>query len=116
MRGSVSGDLHVHGDAMERSRDVEALLKEIEHEESSVNRKTFNEWMRRPEACGMLDSCEVDHSTRFELFDALDVTMEGELSVAEVVERLMMFRGPTTKLDVVATRLKVRYIVKQLKL
>merc|ERR1719247_995668 len=59
----------------------------------------------------MLAEAEIDVSVRSDLFDVLDVDMSGELELDEVIGGLMMMRGPITKSDMVAVRLKVGFIV-----
>merc|ERR1712190_107231 len=75
-----------------------------------VTRDVFSEWLREPEILGLLEEVEVETSTKWELFDALDVDGGGELTVDELVSGLMRLRGPVSKNDIVATRLKLTYV------
>merc|ERR1712190_641155 len=75
-----------------------------------VTREVFSEWLREPEILGLLEEVEVETSTKWELFDALDVDGGGELTVEELVSGLMKLRGPVSKNDIVATRLKLLYV------
>merc|ERR1712193_522894 len=60
----------------------------------------------------MLEEVDIETSTKFELFDVLDVNMGGELGLDELIGGLMRLRGPISKSDIVAVRLKVRYMTK----
>merc|ERR1711988_1675431 len=60
----------------------------------------------------MLEDAHIETSTRADLFDVLDVDMGGELAIGELVDGLMRLRGPITKSDIVAVRLKVSYMTK----
>jgi len=101
----------------DRAEAIEVLNASIaRHERRAINKEMFNRWMHNEEVVDVLDTVEVDMSTRFELFDALDVDMAGEIRAEDFVPRMMLFRGPITKLDVVATRLKIRHLVKLLSL
>lgn len=46
----------------------------------------------------------------YELFDVLDADLSGVLNLQELVEGLMRLRGPVSKNDMVAVRLKVEYL------
>merc|ERR1712050_391816 len=58
----------------------------------------------------LLAEADIESSTRFDLFDALDADLSGELTFSEVIEGLMRLRGPISKSDIIAVRLKVRHI------
>merc|ERR1712232_852728 len=60
---------------------------------------------------GLLREAEIETSTKYDLFDAIDCDLSGELSFREVVEGLLKLRGPITKSDIVAVRLKVRWMI-----
>merc|ERR1712039_483943 len=62
----------------------------------------------------LLDEVEVETSTKFELFDVLDADMGGELGLDELIGGLMRLRGPISKSEIVAIRLKVQYMTKLL--
>merc|ERR1719235_286342 len=94
----------------QRRSKVSNFMNEFDDEERVVTREVFSEWLRDPEILGLLEEVEVETSTKFELFDALDVDGGGELSVDELVSGLMKLRGPVSKNDIVATRLKTMYM------
>merc|ERR1712050_717281 len=75
-----------------------------------VTRDVFNTWLMNPDMLNLLEECEIETATKFELFDVLDVDMGGTLGVNELIGGLMRLRGPVSKSDIVAVRLKVRYI------
>eukprot|EP00930_Biecheleria_cincta_P039939 TRINITY_DN27407_c0_g1_i1.p1 TRINITY_DN27407_c0_g1~~TRINITY_DN27407_c0_g1_i1.p1 ORF type:complete len:709 (+),score=124.50 TRINITY_DN27407_c0_g1_i1:35-2161(+) len=74
-----------------------------------VTRDVFHVWLHDPQVINMLEGAEIDTSAKFELFDVLDVDDGGELSLDELIDGLMRLRGPITKSDVVAVRLKQNY-------
>eukprot|EP00929_Paragymnodinium_shiwhaense_P101268 TRINITY_DN6421_c0_g5_i2.p2 TRINITY_DN6421_c0_g5~~TRINITY_DN6421_c0_g5_i2.p2 ORF type:complete len:146 (+),score=42.15 TRINITY_DN6421_c0_g5_i2:163-600(+) len=86
------------------------FLETLDKDECIVTRDIFNNWLVHPEVMDLLEQIEVETSTKYELFDALDVDSGGELTVEELVSGLMRLRGPVSKTDVVATRLKVEYL------
>merc|ERR1712060_788712 len=85
-------------------------MGELEDEDMMVTRDIFNAWLTDPDMLSLLEECEIETATKFELFDVLDVDMGGSLGVNELIGGLMRLRGPVSKSDIVAVRLKVRYI------
>merc|ERR1711948_225920 len=79
-----------------------------------MGKEVFNEWLKDPEMLTMLEEVEIETCTKFELFDVLDVDMGGELELDELITGLMKLRGPISKSDIVATRLKVRHVTKMM--
>lgn len=94
----------------DRQSQVLEYIDSVEEEEKVVTKEVFNTWLTDPVVLDLLEEVEVETSTKYELFDALDVDSGGELSIAELVSGLMQLRGPISKTDIVATRLKVAYI------
>eukprot|EP00929_Paragymnodinium_shiwhaense_P101267 TRINITY_DN6421_c0_g5_i1.p1 TRINITY_DN6421_c0_g5~~TRINITY_DN6421_c0_g5_i1.p1 ORF type:complete len:864 (+),score=199.01 TRINITY_DN6421_c0_g5_i1:158-2749(+) len=97
-------------DIEERKMVAIEFLSGLDLEENVVTKDVFQTWLADPEVLDLLESIEVETSTKYELFDALDVDSGGELTVEELVSGLMRLRGPVSKTDVVATRLKVEYL------
>jgi len=60
----------------------------------------------------MLSFCKIEIATKHDLFDVLDAEMSDELHFNELVDGLMRLRGPITKVDVIALRLKMRHLVR----
>jgi len=79
-------------------------------EDAVITKDVFNLWLLDSEILELLEEAEVETSTKYELFDALDVDGGGELTVEELADGLMKLRGPISKNDIVATRLKVTYM------
>merc|ERR1712125_27228 len=75
-----------------------------------ITRDVFRELLHYPEINNILEKGDIETATKADLFDALDVDMGGELGFNELIGGLMRLRGPITKSDIVAIRLKVRYI------
>eukprot|EP00913_Durusdinium_trenchii_P032260 g30205.t1 len=60
----------------------------------------------------MLSHCKIETATKYDLFDVLDAEMVDKLHFNELVDGLMRLRGPITKVDVIALRLKMRHLVR----
>lgn len=90
----------------------EEALSAFEHlpDDTTITREVFNLWLQDPQVVGLLQEADIDTANKFDLFDILDVDMQGELGIGEFVNGLMALRGPVTKSDIVATRLKVRFV------
>merc|ERR1712228_463339 len=71
-------------------------------------------WLRDPVLNNLLEEVDIETSTKFELFDVLDVDDGGELGLDELIGGLMRLRGPISKSEIVAIRLKVQYMTKLL--
>eukprot|EP00931_Biecheleriopsis_adriatica_P017307 TRINITY_DN12453_c1_g1_i1.p1 TRINITY_DN12453_c1_g1~~TRINITY_DN12453_c1_g1_i1.p1 ORF type:complete len:225 (-),score=33.33 TRINITY_DN12453_c1_g1_i1:31-705(-) len=84
---------------------AESLPKDL-----SISRERFQEWLKDLDVCDLLKEAEIETSNKTELFDVLDVDMSGYLEVDELINGLMRVRGPITKADIIAVRLKVRYM------
>merc|ERR1711957_887265 len=93
----------------ERKSNALSAIAECD-EDIAITKDVFNTWLKDPEMLILLEEVEVETSTKYELFDALDVDSGGELTVDELVSGLMRLRGPVSKNDIVATRLKVAYV------
>jgi len=92
--------------------EVKNMFNKYPSDERVVDRDLFGLWVQRDDVDELLDDVKVDPSTKCYLFDALDFECRGELDVNTIVAGLMNLRGPITKLDVVATRLKIMHIMR----
>lgn len=79
-------------------------------EGTEVSKEIFNKWIKSEEMLLMLEDVGIEVATRYELFDVLDADLSGVLNLQELVEGLMRLRGPVSKNDMVAVRLKVEYL------
>merc|ERR1712087_282149 len=77
-----------------------------------ITRDVFNTWLKDPDFEAMLEEVDIETSTKFELFDVLDVDMGGELEIDELIGGLMSLRGPISKSDMMAVRLQMRHCTK----
>merc|ERR1711879_804741 len=77
-----------------------------------ISRDLWNRWLRNQDMIDCLDSLDIDLSSKLEIFDVLDINMTGEIRIPDIVSGLMRLRGVVSKNDIVAVRLKVRYITK----
>merc|ERR1712151_178438 len=82
---------------------------------TAITRDVFNSWLSHDkDMLNVLEDLDIETSTKYELFDMLDVDMGGELDFGELVDGIMRVRGPIAKCDIVATRLGVRHMTKLL--
>ncbi|CAK9024954.1 unnamed protein product [Durusdinium trenchii] len=80
-----------------------------------VTKDQFNHWLTtEKEFIGRLDDSEIDLSCKFDLFDVLDADLSGELEFEEMVDGLLKCRGPASKTDIIAIRLKTALLVKMM--
>lgn len=78
-----------------------------------ITKRTFNSWLlHNNELLESLDDAEIDTSSKFELFDVLDIDLSGKLPFRETIEGLMKCRGPVSKTDIISIRLRVRYLTR----
>merc|ERR1740121_2609579 len=89
---------------------TEAIIQMMENEEVMITRDVFNWWLEGKDMEQLFIDADIETSTRFDLFDALDADLSGELTFSEVIEGLMRLRGPISKSDITAVRLKVRHM------
>merc|ERR1712056_89209 len=92
---------------MQPVRSFDMDLAPLDH---PISRKEFQKWLDDPEMIQMLEDVQIDPSTKFEIFDVLDVDMNTELSLEELIGGLMRLRGSICKSDIIAIRMKVRYL------
>jgi hypothetical protein len=93
------------------SGHVDTFLSHLEENDYDISRAAFTKWLERPEMCTMLARADIDLANQADLFDVLDVDMSETLGLDEVIQGLMLMRGPITKSDVVAIRLQMRHLV-----
>merc|ERR1712176_640585 len=93
-------------------KTIMKMLSRMDPEDKVVDKALFDTWIQRADVTALFEEVEVDTSTKFDLFDALDVDGREELTLNTIVEGLMKLRGPISKLDVVSTRLKVAHIMR----
>jgi hypothetical protein len=75
----------------------------------AINAEIFAGWRRNSHFIDLLDDADIDSSNAHELFDALDADMSGSLTPTEIVNGLLKMRGPITKADMIAIRMKMGY-------
>mmetsp|Transcript_60749 Transcript_60749/g.142106 ORF Transcript_60749/g.142106 Transcript_60749/m.142106 type:complete len:579 (-) Transcript_60749:79-1815(-) len=99
--------------------EYEQLTNKIRGEMSRrnvvVTREEFNHWLScEKELISTLDDSEIDLSCKSDLFDVLDADLSGELEFQEMVDGLLKCRGPASKTDIIAVRLKTSLLVKMM--
>eukprot|EP00928_Gymnodinium_smaydae_P042749 TRINITY_DN28752_c0_g1_i2.p1 TRINITY_DN28752_c0_g1~~TRINITY_DN28752_c0_g1_i2.p1 ORF type:complete len:588 (+),score=88.48 TRINITY_DN28752_c0_g1_i2:162-1925(+) len=80
-----------------------------------IGQDVWNKWLSTDdELIEALGDAEIDLSSKYDLFDVLDADMSGELDFHEIVDGLMKCRGPVSKTDVIAIRLKVTHLMRMI--
>ncbi|CAJ1339313.1 unnamed protein product [Effrenium voratum] len=80
-----------------------------------VTREDFNGWLTsEKELISKMDDAEIDLSCKYDLFDVLDADLSGELDFDEMVDGLIKCRGPVSKTDIIAIRLKTVLLVRMM--
>lgn len=80
-----------------------------------VTRSEFNHWLSTErELLETLNEAEIDLSCKSDLFDVLDADLSGELEFEEMIDGLLKCRGPASKTDIIAIRLKTRLLVRMM--
>lgn len=98
-------------------QEYEDLTNQIRDEMAErdlvVTRAQFNNWLStEKELLETLNDAEIDLSCKSDLFDVLDADLSGELEFEEMVDGLIKCRGPASKTDIIAIRLKTRFLVR----
>eukprot|EP00930_Biecheleria_cincta_P040032 TRINITY_DN27463_c0_g1_i1.p1 TRINITY_DN27463_c0_g1~~TRINITY_DN27463_c0_g1_i1.p1 ORF type:complete len:672 (+),score=118.40 TRINITY_DN27463_c0_g1_i1:23-2017(+) len=75
-----------------------------------VTRDKWREWLARGDFLALLKDADISASNKMELFDALDADGGGELNIEELLYGLMKLRGPVSKSEIVAIRVKISYM------
>lgn len=101
------------------SAEYEELTDQIRDEMAGrkvvVTRSEFNHWLStEKQLLETLNEAEIDLSCKSDLFDVLDADLSGELEFEEMIDGLLKCRGPASKTDIIAIRLKTRLLVKML--
>ena len=99
------------------TQEYEELTEQIRAEMATrnivVTRTEFNHWLStEKELLETLNEAEIDLSCKSDLFDVLDADLSGELEFEEMVDGLIKCRGPASKTDIIAIRLKTRLLVR----
>lgn len=77
-----------------------------------VTRGEFNHWLStEKELLETLADAEIDLSCKSDLFDTLDADLSGVLEFEEMIDGLLKCRGPASKTDIIAIRLKTSLLV-----
>jgi len=91
------------------------IHEEMAERDIVVTKEQFNHWLStEKELISRLEESEIDMSCKFDLFDVLDADLSGELEFEEMIDGLLKCRGPASKTDIIAIRLKTSLGVKLL--
>lgn len=94
---------------------ADKIREEMTERDVVVTKEEFNHWLTtEKEFISKLDDAEIDLSCKFDLFDVLDADLSGELEFDEMVDGLLKCRGPASKTDIIAIRLKTALVVKMM--
>merc|ERR1712232_649630 len=58
-----------------------------------IHRKQFQTWLETTELCQLLEDVQIDVSSKYEIFDVLDMDMYFKLDIDELVGGMMRLRG-----------------------
>lgn len=92
---------------------TDQIREEMANRKIVVTRTEFNHWLSTEKPLlETLNDAEIDLSCKSDLFDVLDADLSGELEFEEMVDGLLKCRGPASKTDIIAIRLKTRLLVR----
>ena len=78
-----------------------------------ISRAELNHWLStEKELLDVMEDAEIDLSCKSDLFDVFDANLDGFLHFDEIVEGMLRCRGPVSKTDIIAVRLKTRLLVR----
>lgn len=99
----------------EYEEKTEEIRKQMAERDVVVTREEFNQWLSsEKELISRLDESEIDMSCKSDLFDVLDADLSGELEFEEMVDGLLKCRGPVSKTDIIAIRLKCSLLIRMM--
>ena len=94
---------------------TDQIRDEMAERKIVVTRTEFNHWLStEKELLETLNEAEIDLSCKSDLFDVLDADLSGELEFEEMIDGLLKCRGPASKTDIIAIRLKTRLLVRMM--
>lgn len=94
---------------------TDQIRDEMAERKIVVTRSEFNHWLStEKELLDTLNEAEIDLSCKSDLFDVLDADLSGELEFEEMIDGLLKCRGPASKTDIIAIRLKTRLLVRMM--
>eukprot|EP00435_Cladocopium_sp_Y103_P018739 s1457_g4.t1 len=101
----------LYGYTPHTTQEYDELTASIRAEMSTrnvqVTRGEFNHWLStEKELLETLADAEIDLSCKSDLFDVLDADLSGVLEFEEMIDGLLKCRGPASKTDIIAIRLK----------
>jgi len=74
-----------------------------------ITKRAYDNWVDKPEVVKLLDTIDVDSSSKHDIFDAIDVSGNGCIYADDLVAFFLKLRGPPSKLDVVSARIKASH-------
>jgi hypothetical protein len=103
-------------DAVFAKRDarIRAQFQALHDEGLQIGEDQFSVWLRDEHFLDVLERAEVDIHNKKALFEVLDFDLGGSLEIDEIFKGLLKLRGPVTKNDIIAMRLKVRHLTQLL--
>ncbi|CAJ1389317.1 unnamed protein product [Effrenium voratum] len=94
---------------------TDEIRQQMSEKNIVVTKDEFNHWLAtEKDLIDKLDESEIDMSCKSDLFDVLDADLSGELEFEEMVDGLLKCRGPASKTDIIAVRLKTALLVRML--
>eukprot|EP00928_Gymnodinium_smaydae_P024663 TRINITY_DN19893_c0_g3_i1.p1 TRINITY_DN19893_c0_g3~~TRINITY_DN19893_c0_g3_i1.p1 ORF type:complete len:737 (-),score=90.19 TRINITY_DN19893_c0_g3_i1:36-1925(-) len=106
----------VQGLRVHEQPDVDDNLEHYQTQvHTMISKDLFETGMRCEEADDLLERLDVAIPNRGKLFDVLDASGDGFLSIDELVDGIMRLRGPADKGDVVCASLMIRNLQETIK-
>lgn len=108
----VENDIKSLGNAFS-SRDmrVRAQFQCLSDATIHILGQQFSVWLEDSSFLRVLENAEIDVHNKASLFEVLDADLSGSVTVLELLNGLLKLRGPVTKADIIAIRLKVRQLI-----
>eukprot|EP00930_Biecheleria_cincta_P036760 TRINITY_DN25191_c0_g1_i1.p1 TRINITY_DN25191_c0_g1~~TRINITY_DN25191_c0_g1_i1.p1 ORF type:complete len:730 (-),score=126.94 TRINITY_DN25191_c0_g1_i1:128-2287(-) len=94
-----------------RVRRVRAQFQCLSDANIHILGQQFSVWLEDKHFLRILENAEIDVHNKASLFEVLDADLSGSVTVKELLNGLMKLRGPVTKSDIIAIRLKVRQLI-----
>jgi hypothetical protein len=101
--------------ATEKGLPEEPVDGAAEGEGEILTKQTFQRALQNPDVRKLLSGMDISDTDHVLLFDVLDADGSGNLSVSEIVQGLVQVQAPARALDIVAVRLGMRAMQRQLK-
>lgn len=102
-----------YGATQEYDEMTDEIREDMAKRGRLISRDELNNWLStEQELLDVMEDAEIDLSCKSDLFDVFDANLDGLLHFDEMVEGMLRCRGPVSKTDIIAVRLKTRLLVR----